>query len=333
MPFLRRLPLVTGPAPSVERWLEHVVEAHEEGRTVREVLLRSLRLSRQMIRRLAQSGGIRLNGASPFLSTGVREGDRLAVRLSAATPSRLRPVTMPLSIMLEDPDLLVVDKPPGLLVHPTRRSHVHTLAHGVLAHLGSGGIQAHSHPVHRLDRDTSGLVLFAKHSVAHQRLDRQLRAGSLRRSYLAVAQGTFAAESGAVDAPISRSPEDPYLRTAAGGNGAEARTAFRVVARLAGATVLEVELETGRTHQIRVHLAHLGHPLWGDEAYGGATHPLCARTALHSWRLSFLHPFSGEPVRCEAPLPADMEELTRSLGTGIDPASLRAPRLSALRSR
>jgi 23S rRNA pseudouridine1911/1915/1917 synthase len=304
---------MTDPPPTAEHWLEHRVEAAEDGWQVREVLLRVHRLSRAMIRRLAQSRGLRLNGEVPFLSSPVREGDLLRFRLSAPEPGGLRPVPMQLDVVWEDRDLLVVVKPAGLLVHPTRRSHVRTLAHGVLAHLQQRDEAARPHPVHRLDRDTSGLVLFAKHSVAHQRLDRQLRARSLRRSYLAVVQGAFAAERGEVEAPIARHPDDAHLRSSAAGEGAPARTSFRVLERFAAATLVEVELETGRTHQIRVHMAHLGFPLMGDTAYGGRAHSALRRQALHAWRLRFDHPFSGEPVLCEAAPPPDMARLLSEL--------------------
>lgn len=304
------------PHASRERWLECVVLPADGGREVREILLRTLRLSRQMLKRLAVSGGIRLNGASPFLSTRVQTGDVVAVRLSAVSPSGLRPVPMDLDIVLEDSDVLVINKPPGLLVHPTRPSHVRTLAHGVLAYYQRQGTPDLIHPVHRLDRDTSGLVLFARHSLAHQRLDRQLQSRTLKRSYLAVVHGVVRAGEGELDVPIERQAGDPHLRAVATSAGASARTRFRVIDRFPEGTLLDVQLETGRTHQIRVHMAHLGHPLIGDTAYGGALHPACPRQALHAWRLSFSHPISRLPVQCEAPLPPDMVGLLRELKQG-----------------
>ena len=300
-------------AAAAERWLTHPVQEVEAGRQVRDVLLRTLRLSRQMVRRLAVGGGIRLNGASPFLSSPVRPGDLLEVRLDAVRRSGLRPVAMELEVVVEDGDVLVVNKPAGLLVHPTRRSHVRTLAHGVLAHLLREGATPSIHPVHRLDRDTSGLVLFAKHPVAHQRLDRQLRSRTLKRGYLAVVQGSVADDEGEIDAPLRRHADDAHLREISPEGGSAARTRFRVVERLGSATLVEVELETGRTHQIRVHMAHAGHPLVGDAAYGGAVGPAFSRQALHAWRLGLSHPLTGTPIRCEVALPADMDLLVREL--------------------
>jgi 23S rRNA pseudouridine1911/1915/1917 synthase len=306
---------VDEPADVRERWIRQPVLSEEDGWQVRDVLLRSLRLSRLMIKRLAQSGGVLLDGDRPFLSARVREGQWLAVRLSPVEGSGLRPVPMPLRVVLDDPDILVLDKPAGQLVHPSRPSHVTTLAHGVLALYTARGQAALPHPVHRLDRDTTGLVLFATHSIAHQRLDRQIRARAMRRTYLAVASGAVEGNGGRIDAPIGRSPADAHLRTSAV-SGADAATRFRVLERLRDATLVEIELETGRTHQIRVHFAHTGHPLIGDVPYGGPSHPAIARQALHAARLEFTHPMTGRPVDCRAGMPDDMLELVTRLRTG-----------------
>jgi 23S rRNA pseudouridine1911/1915/1917 synthase len=300
---------------SAERWVGHGVLPEEDGRQVRDVLRRAFRLSLQLTKRLVRSGGVRLDGVTPFLTNRVRAGQWLAIRLSAAGESSLRPVPMDLSIVLDDPDLLVIDKPAGMLVHPTRPSHVRTLAHGVLALYRERGIAALPHPVHRLDRDTTGLVLFATHPLAHQRLDRQLRARGIVRRYLAVVQGRVEAEQGRIESPIGRRADDAHLRTL-DPTGATAATRFTVLERFAAATLLEVELETGRTHQIRVHLSGAGHPLIGDVAYGGVGHPAIGRQALHAGKLSLTHPMTGGRVECEAGLPADFRELLRALRQG-----------------
>lgn len=294
-----------------ERWVEHTVQVADDGRMVRELLVRRLGLSNQMIRRLAQTQGVRLAGAKPFLSSRVAAGQRLAVRFSSAEPSTVRPVPMEMDIVYEDADLLVVNKPAGLLVHPTRRSHVRTLVHGATHHFQEQGVQARAHPVHRLDRDTSGLVLIAKHAPAHRELARQLLSRELQRGYLALAHGTISAPSGTIDAPIARHPEDAHLRTV-GAEGSEARTHFRVLERFPRATLLEVELETGRTHQIRVHLAHLGHPLVGDVVYGGTALPLLERQALHAHRLRCLHPLTRQPLAFQVRLPHDIRDVVQA---------------------
>lgn len=295
-----------------QRWIGHRVLPEEDGRQVREILQGAFRLSRQMIKRLAQSEGVLLDGERPFLSSRVRGSQNLMIRLSPTGESRLRPVPMDLDIVLDDPDVLIIDKPAGILVHPTRRSHVRTLAHGVVALYRERRIAALVHPVHRLDRDTSGLVLFATHSIAHQRLDRQMRARRIVRRYLAVVQGVLSSDTGRFEAAVARRKDEVHLRMA-DPSGAYAATRFRVLERFQSASMIEVELETGRTHQIRVHLAEAGHPLVGDIPYGGPEHPAIGRQALHAASLSFTHPMTGSDVVCHAPLPLDFSELLGAL--------------------
>jgi 23S rRNA pseudouridine1911/1915/1917 synthase len=242
----------------------------------------------------------------------VRAGDVVAARVEAGERGALRPVAMELAVLHEDADLLVVDKPPFLLVHPTAPEHDRTLAHGVAAHLAEQGEPATVHPVHRIDRDTSGLVLFAKTSHAHHRLDLQLREGEIHREYLALVEGVVAGESGTIDAPVGRDPRNHALRTVRD-DGDPAVTRWRVEERAGGATLLRCVLETGRTHQIRVHLRHLGHPVVGDTQYGAARTPAIRRQALHASRLSFTHPRTGEAVDVLAPLPADLAAAMESL--------------------
>jgi RluA family pseudouridine synthase len=294
------------------RWISHTVTAEEAGKTVEALLVDSMRVSRRMIQRLTRAQGIQLNRRPAYLSRPVKAGDVVTARVEWAEEGGLRPVPMELSVAYEDADLLVLDKPPFVLVHPTAPHHDATLAHGVAHYLAQRGVQAKVHPVHRIDRDTSGLVLFAKSAMAHHRLDLQLRQHDLRREYLALVEGTVESEEGEIDAPIGRHPRNPELR-AVRGDGEPARTRYRVVERLAGATLLALELETGRTHQIRVHLAHLHHPLIGDRAYGARESGLLRRQALHSWRLSFLHPTTGAPLVVEAPLAPDLEQARERL--------------------
>ena len=295
------------------RWIAHTVSPDEAGRTVEQILVDSMRISRRMIQRLTRGKGIQLNRRPAYLARTVREGDVITARVEWAEESGLRPVPMELAIAHEDADLLVLDKPPFLLVHPTAPHHDSTLAHGVAHYLLERGIQAKVRPIHRIDRDTSGLVLFAKTAVAHHRLDLQLREHTLRREYLAFVEGLVEGEEGVIDAPIGRHARNQELR-AVRPDGEPALTRYRVVERLAGATLLALELETGRTHQIRVHLAHLHHPLIGDRAYGARESALLRRQALHSSRLSFLHPTTEAPVTVEAPLPPDLQALHERLG-------------------
>lgn len=301
---------------SPARWADHRVAEDEAGRTVQEILTGPMQISRRMIQRLTRAHGVQLNRRAAFLGRKVRAGDVVSARLEWAEESEIEPVEMDLAIAHEDDDLLVVDKPPFILVHPTAPHHTTTLAHGVAYHLRRQGLQTRVRPVHRIDRDTSGLVLFAKSAAAHHRLDLQLRDHRLRREYLAFVAGVVREDRGEIDAPMGRHPHHPQLRAVREG-GESALTRFEVVERFSAATLLSLQLETGRTHQIRVHLAHLGHPLIGDRQYGAGETGALERQALHSARLAFLHPSTREPVQVEAPLPEDLVRLREQLGTPL----------------
>jgi 23S rRNA pseudouridine1911/1915/1917 synthase len=290
------------------RWVEHAVTAEEAGASVSDVLTGALGVSRRMIQRLTRSQGIRLNRRPTFLARKVREGDVVAARLAGTEEERLPPVEMHLEVVHEDADLLVVGKPPFLLVHPTSPEQDRTLAHGVAFHYRARGLAAKVRPVHRIDRDTSGLVLFAKTQHAHHQLDRQLREGTLRREYLALVHGSVERDEGEIDAPIGRHGRHPHLR-AVDPAGERALTRYRVEERYPEATLLRLVLDTGRTHQIRVHLAHAGHPVIGDRQYGGRVVGGLARQALHAARLAFRHPTSGEEMGFELELPEDLARL------------------------
>jgi 23S rRNA pseudouridine1911/1915/1917 synthase len=288
------------------RWHRHRVADAEAGQTVQELLTGPMGISRRLIQRLTRSRGITLNGRPAYLGRKLRAGDVVAARIGADETPTLAGVEMHLSIVYEDADVLVVEKPPGVLVHPVGAEDEATLAHGIAFHHARKGVQAKVRPVHRLDRGTSGLLLVAVTGYAHQHLDRQLREGTLEREYLALVEGEIAEDSGVIDAPIGRSPADPRLRAVTPG-GQAARTRFEVVERTGGISLVRLRLETGRTHQIRVHLAHLGHPVLGDRSYGGPTgggRP--PRPALHSCRLAFLHPKRGERLEFDSGLPADL---------------------------
>lgn len=267
-------------------------------------------LSRRMLQRLTRSKGVVLNRRPAFLGRKVRTGDRVEARATdRPAASTLPSHPMDLSIAYEDDDVIVVDKPAGLLVHPTNPDSPPTLAHGLAHHFERQGVRSTVRPVHRLDRDTTGLVVIAKSAYAHQQLDRQLREGTLLREYLAIVQGEVAVDSGVVDAPIGRVAGD-FSKRRVRTDGDPARTHFEVIRRGSSFTLLKVRLETGRTHQIRVHMEHIGHPVVGDSQYGGARSATSIRRqALHAARISFSQPRTGEVVVCEAPMPADMAAL------------------------
>lgn len=307
------------PQPSTpdlpQRWAEHTVRPDEAGRTVQEILTGSLGVSRRMIQKLTRVKGLRHNRRPAWLSAKVRAGDVVAARLAAAESAGLQPVRMELAVVHEDAEVLVLDKPPFLLVHPTSPDQDHTLAHGVAWHLRERGVHAAVHPVHRIDRDTSGLVLFAKTSHAHHRLDVQLRAGEIEREYLALVDGVVADDTGLIDAAIDRDPRNPSLR-AVRASGEPAVTRYAVVERYPGATLVRLHLETGRTHQIRVHMKHVGHPVLGDRQYGRRGLEAIKRQALHAARLAFVHPSSGERIELTAALAPDMAAAIAHLRAG-----------------
>lgn len=296
-------------SPERGGWAEHRVGADESGRTVEEILRGPLGISGRRIQRLTRSRGIRLNGRNAHLDGRVRDGDVVACRVLDGGARSLEGEPVPITVLYEDADLLVLNKPAGILVHPVRGER-DTLAHGVAAYLGRGGAPSKVHPVHRLDRDTSGAVLFAKSAVVQHRFDerqRQATSPGFGREYLALVQGVIGPGGGLIDAPIGRHPTRRGLRAVRPNGGVPAVTRYEVVEGFADATLLRAWLETGRTHQIRVHLAHLGHPLLGDRAYGGRVSEI-GRQALHAWRLSFPHPSRpAELVEVRAPVPEELE--------------------------
>ena len=233
----------------------------------------------------------------------------MSVRLTDPAPrSGVVPAPGPLDLVYEDQDLIVLNKAPGVLVHPSHGHFDDTLGNFLMDYYKKSGDESDFHPVHRLDKGTSGLLAVAKHPHAQERLKRQLHTGDFRRTYLAVCDGAPPAPSGTVDAPIGRAGDAPSRREVRP-DGQPARTHYRILRPLGPRTLLELTLDTGRTHQIRVHMAHLGCPLTGDFLYGTENRALIARPALHSARLELAHPVTGERLVCSVPLPDDMAVL------------------------
>ncbi len=292
------------------RYLALKIAPELAGREVNTLLRRTLGLSGTVLRRVKWlEDGITLDGARVNVRARVREGQTLAVRLTGPTPtSGVVPADGPLDIVFEDPDLIVLNKAPGVLVHPGHGHFHDTLGNFLMYHYKMTGDESDFHPVHRLDKGTSGLLAVAKHPFAQEKLKGQLHTGGFRRTYLAVCDGAPPAPSGTVDAPIG--PVDGSLMARrVRPDGKPARTHYRVVRSCGPRSLLELELETGRTHQIRVHMAHLGCPLTGDFLYGMEDASLISRPALHSAKLELAHPVTGERLRFDAPLPGDMSEL------------------------
>jgi 23S rRNA pseudouridine1911/1915/1917 synthase len=282
-------------------------------------------ISRERLQQLIKTGAVMVNGAiRQKTAFAIGLGDRLSLLLPAAEPLALPAEDIPLEIVYEDAELLVVNKPVGMLTHPTGRETRGTLVNALLHHCAGqlSGINGILRPgiVHRLDRETGGLLVVAKTDRAHRSLAAQIKAKTARREYLAIAQGHFPQDSGVVDAPIGRNPThrnkmciDPAGRAAV--------TRWTVQERLHGRfTLLRLQLETGRTHQIRVHLAHIRHPILGDPLYGsGVEKALGIRThgqLLQAVRLGFAHPVSGEAVVFEIPMEAEMQAILEQLRAG-----------------
>ena len=293
-------------------------------------------LSRSRLKRLIETGQVRLGGATlAEAAYRVKPGDRLTVLVPAAAPARPAPQRIPLDIVYEDADLIVIDKPAGLVVHPAPGNPDRTLVNALIAHCGDSlsGVGGERRPgiVHRIDKDTSGLIVAAKNDAAHAGLTEQFRRHSLARAYLALVHGRPRPAAGEIEGNIGRDPRNRKRMAVLGRGGKPARTHYRVERRFGDAfSLVECRLETGRTHQIRVHFDHLGHPLVGDPLYGrsrrggqggGSRLPAPVREAvanfprqaLHARLLGFRHPSTGEDLEFESPLPTDLEQLIEIL--------------------
>jgi len=251
---------------------------------------------------------VRLNGAVARPADGVAAGDRVEYEIPEPGPAEPAPESIPLHVVYEDADLVVVDKPAGMVVHPAPGHGSGTLVHALLGLGGDwsrAGGEARPGIVHRLDAGTSGLILAARTDQAHRALASQLADRSLSRTYLAIATGSLSSDQGVLEGPIGRDPLHRQ-RMAVVEGGRFARTRYQVRERGRQATLVQADLETGRTHQVRVHLAALGHPLAGDRVYGGArAGALAERPMLHACRLRLRHPRTGEQMTFETPAPED----------------------------
>ncbi len=292
------------------RRYELPISAALAGQTVKTLLRRELDLSGTLLRRIKWlEDGILLDGVRVSVRAVVREGQTLSVRLGdTEIKSDILPAPGPLDLVYEDDDLLVLNKAPGVPVHPGPGHYDDTLGNFLLSYYKERGLLADFHPVHRLDKGTSGLMVVAKHAHAQDQLRQQLHTEHFRRTYLAVCEGTPEPPSGVVDAPLGRVP-DSLIQQEVRPDGLPARTHYETLSVHQGRALLRLTLETGRTHQIRVHMAHIGHPLTGDFLYGTEAPELISRPALHSAELSFRHPITREQLTFSQPLPEDMARL------------------------
>lgn len=275
-------------------------------------------LSRSQVKRLIEQGHVTLNNHSAKPAVHLKEGDVLVVTVPPPEAVDLAPEPIPLEVVYQDSDLLVVDKPAGLTVHPAPGHPSGTLVNALLALCPDlQGIGGEMRPgiVHRLDKDTSGLIVVAKSQASHNSLSRQMKDRTITKAYTALTEGRLQRQEGEIVAPIGRNPRY-RKRMAVVPGGKEAITYYKVVQYLGSHTLVEVFPKTGRTHQIRVHFAHIGHPLVGDWVYGRRS-SLVGRHFLHARRLGFRLPSTGEYVEFTSPLPADLQEALASLGAAV----------------
>ena len=274
-------------------------------------------LTRSQAARMIAEGRVRVNGKPAAKSARLSGGETVTVDVPQLRETALPPQDIPLDVVYEDDDVIVVNKPTGLVVHPAPGHPDGTLVNALLHHCGDSlsGIGGEKRPgiVHRIDRDTSGLIIAAKNDAAHLALSAQLKDHSLSRTYECLVTGNMKQDSGTVDAPIGRSSAD-RKKMAVVPTGRRAVTHWEVVARYPGVTHLRCRLETGRTHQIRVHMAYIGHPILGDTVYG-AKKPVPGLTGqcLHATGLRFVHPRTGEPVELHCPLPPEFTAMLQKL--------------------
>ena len=283
------------------------LRADRSGERADQLLSRQIEgLTRSAAQRLLEQGRVSCRGAVLKKNGRPEAGDELTVELPEPEPADVLPQDIPLDVVYEDADVIVVNKPVGLVVHPAPGHPDGTLVNALLYHCGDSlsGINGKLRPgiVHRIDRDTSGLIIAAKNDAAHLALAAQLEDHTLSRVYECLVQGNLREDEGTIDAPIGRSPKDRKKMAVVAG-GRRAVTHYRVLGRYSGCTHAQCQLETGRTHQIRVHMAYTGHPLLGDTVYGGRAVKGLAGQCLHARRLTFVHPRTGQPITVECPLP------------------------------
>ena len=275
-------------------------------------------LTRSYLQKLIRDGSVLLEGRPAKAGVKLSQGMKIELTLPEAKELEILPEDLPLDILYEDRDVILVNKPKGMVVHPSAGHHTGTLVNALLFHCQGelSGINGILRPgiVHRIDKDTTGVLIACKNDRAHNALAGQLKEHTITRRYRALVCGNLKEDEGTVDAPIGRHPVERKKMAVVRSGGKQAVTRYRVLERFGAYTYIECRLETGRTHQIRVHMASIGHPLLGDEVYGRGKNPFHLEgQTLHAMVLGFVHPSTGEYMEFEAPLPEYFEELLRRL--------------------
>lgn len=291
---------------------------HEDQRIDRYLTEMLPEQSRSFFQKLIRDGFVIVNHIIIKVNYRLKTGDVIEIDIPDAVPTEIVPENIPLDILYEDDDLLIVNKPKGMVVHPAVGHSTGTLVNAIMYHCQGNlsGINGEIRPgiVHRIDKDTTGSLIICKNDEAHRNIAEQIKEHSVTRRYVGVVAGTFSEESGTVEGAIGRHPNDRKRMTINEKNGKPAVTHYRVLQTLKGASFMEFELETGRTHQIRVHMASISHPLLGDTVYGNSKNPYKLQgQALHARTIGFIHPTTGEYIEVSAPIPEYMTELVRKL--------------------
>lgn len=303
--------------------ISYIVKEQEDGMLLKTILQTRMGVSRKLLSRLKLTEqGIMLNGKRVYISVKVSPGDRVEIRMEEERSDDILPQPMDLDIIYEDDHLLAVNKPAGRIVHPTHGHYTDTLANGVVHYWAQKGWSYRFRAVHRLDQETSGVLCIAKNAYIHQHISEQMIAGTVDKRYAAIVHGVPEPAEGDIDGPIDRDPLEPHRRIVTP-SGYPSLTRYQVREGYGEtAALVELKLETGRTHQIRVHMSSIGHPLIGDKMYGAALSGppansrldgLIDRQALHAERLAVVHPMNGQPLELQAPLPEDMRKLQARL--------------------
>ncbi len=291
--------------------LTFTIDEFNKGLELKEILYGKMKLSSRLVRKLKRNKNILVNGNKIPFHAKMRVGDIVQV-IMEEEPNQFEPENIPIEIVYEDMDILIINKNPGIVVHPTKGHPTGTLANALVYYMQEKKEQFKIRFVNRLDRDTSGLVMVAKNPFAQQELSKQMQEDKVEKLYLSVVKGVIREDEGIINAPTGRIDPDDILRKVHDG-GQTSITHFEVIQRLMDATLIRLKLETGRTHQIRVHMEHIGYPLIGDTLYGYVNEELIGRQALHAEMLEFNQPRTNERIKVKADIPKDIKELVAKL--------------------
>lgn len=298
-----------------QKWNRFVIRV-DRGLKIKDLLIDELNFSVRSISKMKRDKNIYKNGQPAKPTSMAKPGDIIEIEINEEKAG-FEGQDLGIAIVYEDQDLIVADKPPFMVVHPTKSHFDGTLANAITHHIGRTGEDCRIRFVNRLDMNTSGLVVIAKNSYAHHKLSLDMGQDRVHKEYLAIVEGIISQDSGTLDFPIYRETEDSISRVV-DPRGQRSITHYRVLQRLKGGSLVSLRLETGRTHQIRVHLSHIGHPIMGDDLYGRPDSSLIDRQALHAYKLIFDQPRLGDRIELKSSLPKDMVGLLEKLGGIID---------------